>query len=469
MAASTSKGEYLTRVLSGREIEGAHGAGVRPPVTPQVERSVLLNAFRPAQEMSEPRLFAGRTQQVRDVADALQIVGSCPLIYGDRGLGKSSLAVQAQLIAMGDATLLEQLGATSYALPEDRTFLTIFVACSDDVQDTRSLLQLLINAASDVVASDLDSAVTHLVDRKTRRRVSFRVVEAETTKTFERAKSDLKYEELSLSERLQRLVRLLNKNYSSPVLFIVDELDRVRDKAGLASTIKALSSQDLKFMLVGIAQDWSDLLLDHVSLERQIAPVRVPRMQAAELAQIVDLAVDDLQSHGLDISFSSGARKRIVSIAAGFPWFVHVVGQAAVLSGAEDGVNEIDEDRVTRSIRELVRNRFAQHFADAYQRAVRDSVNRELTLRVFAGWRSTDIPTASVYPILRGLGVSNPAVYRGHLAREEYGSVIMTPGYQDRGLIRFRNEMFKQYIFMVPSLYGGVDDRVTRAMGDGAT
>jgi len=38
--------------------------------------------------------------------------------------------------------------------------------------------------------------------------------------------------------------------------------------------------------------------------------------------------------------------------------------------------------------------------------------------------------------------------------------VILTPGYQDRGLIRFRNEVFRQYVNMVPSLFPGVDARV---------
>ena len=42
--------------------------------------------------------------------------GSCPLIYGDRGLGKTSLALQTQLIATGGQELLHQIDANDHAL-----------------------------------------------------------------------------------------------------------------------------------------------------------------------------------------------------------------------------------------------------------------------------------------------------------------------------------------------------------------
>jgi Cdc6-like AAA superfamily ATPase len=456
---ATSKGAYLTNVLASRE-----GRELRPSLRPLPSRAVLLNAFRPAQEISDPKLFAGRAQQVKELADALQVSGSCPLIYGDRGLGKSSLAVQGQLIAMGDSELLTQIKAPGYVIPDQDSYLTFYVSCSDEVRDVSALIQLLINAAEDVTAvHSTDRKANQLVDRKTRRRLALRFFETETTKTYEVEKQRLSYEQLSLPERLQRITRLLRQTYGCRVLFIIDELDRVRDKSGLASLAKATSTDDLKFVLVGIAQDWSDLLLDHASLERMISPIHVPRMQAPELAQIIDLAVSRLQEAGLPHRFDPAARTKLVRIAGGFPWFVHVLGQAALMAAMDNGEDVVSEARVTMSMRDMVSNRFAQRFADAYQKAVRDSVNREKVLRVLAAWHSPDIPTSAVYPVLRTLGVSNPAVYRGQLSRDEYGPVITTPGFQDRGLIRFRNAMFKQYIFMVPSLYRGVDQQVTEA------
>jgi len=72
--------------------------------------TVLLNAFTPAKEVDDPEFFAGRAAQVVQLTDALHVIGSCPIIYGNRGLGKTSLAVQIRYIAAGDDTLLESLG-----------------------------------------------------------------------------------------------------------------------------------------------------------------------------------------------------------------------------------------------------------------------------------------------------------------------------------------------------------------------
>ncbi len=243
-----SRGRYVANVLAHRAQR--QDLAPRPPQTGVVRRAMYLNAFRPAQELTDPRCFAGREVQVRELADALQKVGSCPLVFGDRGLGKSSLAVQAQLIAMGDDHLLAKIGASHLVLPEDATFLVLFVTCSDAVRDVDALLQLIINAAEDVVpAADDHARPTHLVDRKTSRRVSFKIFEGETARTYATGAERLGFESLSLSERLQRVVRLLSESYMTPVLVIIDELDRLRDKSGLGSLIKALSTEDLKFLL----------------------------------------------------------------------------------------------------------------------------------------------------------------------------------------------------------------------------
>ena len=246
MASHTSKGEYLTRILSRKREVVRPAAFPRPPRHAGINRAMVLNAFSPAQELDEPSRFAGRRAQVLALADALQTKGSVPLIFGDRGLGKSSLAVQGQLIAMGDDALLRHLGAMSHTVPLDRAYLTVFVACSDEISEVGELLQALINAAEDVVPSDeTGKQPTFLVDKSRRTKVSLKLFEAETTKRFGAAKERITFESLSLPEKLQRITRTLNETYDAPVLYIIDELDRMSDKKGLASVIKRLSTDYL--------------------------------------------------------------------------------------------------------------------------------------------------------------------------------------------------------------------------------
>jgi hypothetical protein len=304
-----------------------------------------------------------------------------------------------------------------------------------------------------------------LVDRTTRRKLTLKVVELESTKRYQTESARLSYQDLNREEKLVQLCELLGNAYRQPVLFIIDELDRMQTTKGLASFLKAASGPNLKFMLVGIASNISEMLDDHQSLERRLVSINVPIMTRSELRQIVTQAMKYLDERQLVFEFTEDATNRLARVAAGFPWFVHVLGQASLVEVSDRGETIIQEVDIARAVVGVVENRFAQQFADMYQNAVRDSAPREMTLRAFAKWTAADIPTSEIYKILRAREVSirNPSMYRGHLCRDEFGGLLFTPAFQKRGLVRFRNEMFKAYVRLRPSIYNGTDERVNEA------
>jgi Cdc6-like AAA superfamily ATPase len=262
--------------------------------------NLLTNAFHPGKELDDPGLFAGRSHQVIQLAQALHTEGSCPIIYGDRGLGKSSLALQAQRIAMGDVELLQDQGAPQWTFGEEDSYLAFYVPCSDAIQNTEAILQRLINSLSNVQLDNPSApSARELIDRTTRKRVSFKIFEAETLRRYQPRQSEPSYARLTVEEQLLGMVTRLNETLGHNILLIVDELDRVRDTNGLASFIKIASSEQLKFLLVGIGQNISHLLSDHQSLERIAVPVEVPRMTRDELNQIVHRSMTRLQEQGL--------------------------------------------------------------------------------------------------------------------------------------------------------------------------
>jgi len=429
-----------------------------------LSRNAVLNAFSPAQEVTEPELFAGRAEQVKALSDALRTAGSCPVIYGDRGLGKTSLAIQAQRIAMGEGQLLHELSADDRILSEEETFLTFFVTCADDVLNFMDLQQRILNSFRSFIAQDVESGDRRvLVDRQTRRKLSFKFFETEVTNKYDQRADQLREQDFNLTELIQREAELLVDCYGQRILVIIDELDRVKDVSGLASFLKALSGDQLKFVLVGIGQSLSDLDLDHPSIERHLWAVSVPRMTGAELNDIIDRALMKLESLGHDYAFDASARRRLAKAAGGFPWFVHVIGQRALILALQSDANVVSGPLITSAINGLVRDRFAQRFKDTYQRAVRDSMHREIVLRTFAAWPDSDIPTAIIYGTAKSLLVLNPTVYKGHLCSPDYGAPLMVPGFQERGLVRFRDEMFKQYVNLTPSLFQEVSSRVFSA------
>lgn len=418
-------------------------------------------------EVDDPDRFAGRERQVRALTDALHIEGSVPLIYGHRGLGKSSLALQLMRIAMGDIQLLSHFSADHLALDASEEFLIFYVTCTDAVTNLDQLLQVMINSIESIELASAGDAgqATQLVDRTTRRKLTLKVFELESTRRFQAEAGRLTYQELNLEEKLLQLCDVLSSAYGQPILFIIDELDRVKLTSGLASFLKAASGPQLKFLLVGIASSIADLLADHQSLDRRLVPVQLPLMPKTELKQIIMQAEVYLAERGVQLRFTDDAKSRLAAVASGFPWFVHVLGQACVLDASDRGQSIIQETDVARALISVVDNRFAQQFADQYQAAVRDSYPREIALRAFAKWTAADIPTKEIYKVVRRAdpSITNASTYRGHLFRDEYGAVLFNPTFQARGLVRFRNEMFKAYVRLRPSIYQDADKRVDEA------
>jgi hypothetical protein len=217
-------------------------------------------------------------------------------------------------------------------------------------------------------------------------------------------------------------------------------------------------------LLIGIASNLAELLADHQSLERRLVPVPVPLMDYDELCQIVTGAEAVLHNEGLKYRFSSEAKNQLAQVAAGFPWFVHVLGQAALAEVAASARGVVQKPDIIDATESLINNRFAQQFSDMYQNAVRDSAAREMVLRSFAEWREVDIPTSEIYRMLKDkLRVTNPSTYKGHLCSVEYGDILFSPIFQARGLVRFRNEVFKAYVRMRRSIFTDVDIKVSAA------
>ena len=101
----------------------------------------LQNVFTPAAAIEDSQRFSGRQEQLEKISLALQSEGTQIVIYGDRGVGKSSLARQLSALARGDQTLIDRLTLKPHKLPD---YLVISLECDDSVGDVRSLILRLL-------------------------------------------------------------------------------------------------------------------------------------------------------------------------------------------------------------------------------------------------------------------------------------------------------------------------------------
>ncbi len=276
-----------------------------------IQRSGVREIFTPHKPINSVELFLGRTAEVRALIEHLSTPGQHALLFGDRGVGKSSLANIAS-----DLLLKNIISGHFFKKLCDSTdnFRTIF---SEPLAKAGVNLSLIESEYRDAESSKGDVRVFGFggeINRTTE------------NKSKERGVS---YEVDSPSWVASRLSKLNG-------LLLVDELDALRDAADrhkIAELIKQLSDEGsgFKIMLVGIAETGADLTDGHRSIERCLRETRLNRMSDEELKQIIEKG-----EKSLGLKFTPQAKKRIVSVSSGYPHFTHLLA----LKSAEDAISE---------------------------------------------------------------------------------------------------------------------------------
>ncbi|TMA32025.1 MAG: ATP-binding protein [Deltaproteobacteria bacterium] len=288
----------------------ARGQQGQAPLSPEE----IPEVFNPAAPTTRRDSFAGRTEQLAQIVDVVAQRGQHAVVYGERGVGKTSLAV----VATG-------------ALVE-RRILALRVNC-DGSDDFVSIWRKVVREAQ--------------MGRPLPPVVGIRELLTEATAS---AGSLLAATHVTVDVVRQALQIL---SHPAPIVVVLDEFDRlehVRTKRLFADTIKALSDHIVlaTVIFVGVAETPEMLLGEHRSIERGLRAIHVPRMSAAELAVIVRLGFGKLQ-----MSIADDAVARIGELSDGFPYHAHSLGllasREAIRSG-QGAVQVVHVDRVAPQV-----------------------------------------------------------------------------------------------------------------------
>mgnify|MGYP001071798843 CR=1 FL=1 len=400
------------------------------------------NVFTPALEVQDIERFAGRERELTALVNALQSDGAQLVLYGQRGIGKSSLARVLIRLATNDKEVLERVKIKPYI---EFDYLPVYLACDDSIQSIDALLMRLL--------SDEQALASWL---------PYKVVERSSSDE-RNAKLNVKILELgggsgsSITERRQEIDSDVFSAFSNAcrsvvtsgvaargLLIVIDEFDRIRDRTGLASLLKSLGPEGVTFALVGVATTIQDLISEHESVARQLADgaIHVEPMSYAELGEIIDRAMKAL---GEKYSFEGPARKWIVSIARGHPYIVHLVAKHALLNAIGKGASAVTEKMARDAMEEIALKGSAPIQETLYKTAIGHSYIREAVLKRFAQETQDEIHTTNLYQDLaRTLGIDSSAisVYVGQLASDKHGAVLIKT--RDR-YYRFGDSLFKAY------------------------
>ena len=261
----------------------------------------LGTVFSPAAPVNETTLFAGRQQQLQELSDAVNQRGMHAVLFGERGVGKTSLAnVLPQFLNLAGVT---GLVVSRVNCDSADSFASLWQKTLREIQLSRQIPMAGFGAPSRMADDTLDSLLPP-----------------------EPSPEDIRY-------TLQRL--------GISLLLVMDEFDRLQDENVsrlMADTIKALSdhSVNVTIALVGVADTVDGLLKEHQSIDNCLVQVQMPRMSLPELADILYKGLSQL---GMGIEDS--ASEFITYLSHGLPHYTHLLGLASGRAALVDGQMDI--------------------------------------------------------------------------------------------------------------------------------
>ena len=372
------------------------------------DKSVKL--FEPTSPIDQEKFFAGRLKQVNALLKSVCQKGEHSIIFGERGVGKSSLA-----------NIIE-----GKVPPQSSKLLFVKQNC----RPGDSYFDVWGNALYDFQ----DESENNIAD-------SLR----EETRGFV----------------VNKILESLNK--ATQYVFIFDEFDRVASqdvKCSMADTIKHFSDYptNITIIIVGVGFSISELFGAHPSIERCCQQIPMNRMSAEENSQII---LDRLPEIG--IKCPDNLISELVAFAQGFPGFVHLLGREAVLSAISDKrrlINSLDlanavkegEDKAQESLRRL--------FDEATYSAKKNKYKEVLLACALAkkndlGLFSPSDVTPELEKIYKNTGEFSKSIKISHFARhlaafcdDDRGPVLRKTGKAKRFQYQFLNAPFQPYVKM---------------------
>lgn len=271
-------------------------------------RAKLRDAFTPSQPVADRRFFAGREEVLRSVIRSIEDQRLHVVLYGERGIGKTSL-----------------LHVLTQAAAEAR-YIVVYTSCGanskfdETFRAAAAEIPLLFHSGYSPTAAEAEKGST-LAD----------LLPAEP-----------------LTPR--KFGELASKLTGTRVLIILDEFDRVDSGAfrrDVAELIKNLSDRlgRVQLVLAGVAADLTELVEHIPSIRRNIFALRVPKMTETEVLQIVGNGERET-----DLKFDPDASASVVTVARGSPYLASLLCHHAGHAALDDGRNVIASGDVARAV-----------------------------------------------------------------------------------------------------------------------
>jgi Cdc6-like AAA superfamily ATPase len=381
----------------------------------KTEKLEILNeVFHPRQPITSKDLFFGRMQQADDIVDAVSEPGQHVVLYGERGVGKTSLANVIEERYSGAIT-------SKFSCSSSHTFKKIWQGIFN---------RILVIQEKDGVGFIPHKVTSHL----------------QLDMFLSKDEHDIDYNDiLNVLERLKE-----------PVLFIFDEFDNVDAnsvRSQFADTIKALSDNapNVTVVIVGVSDNVSDLIGHHPSLARCLKQVRLPLMSPDELIQIIRYGI---RAIGIDIN--AVVEKDIVEFSQGFPHYTHLLSKYAARSAILRDSNKIERGDFLVAIDSAIEDAH-ESIRSSYEKAVMtrkdDAIYKEVLYACAntkidenGTFKATDIQRSLSEILRRDVKLQSYSYHLGTLCQTERGAILQRVGSKNNFRYKFKNPLLKAFV-----------------------
>ena len=255
----------------------------------------LKKHLRPSSPIDSFENLYGRDRQLDQIKQAIYSPGRHVFIYGDRGVGKTSLAKTA---------------AYKHH-PADGE--PVFVACG-------------LGTSFESLIRDIVDQIKHRAGLSPARDITKTTIGIKGLgyeRTIEKqigAASDIR----DVNTATEAL-RALCAQKTERAVVVIDEFDQLKnrdDQQHFAELIKQLGDQTVNLAIIfcGIGKSLDDLLASHGSSYRYLEGIELPRLHVSGRWEIIDRS-----ANALGLAINQDSRFRISAISDGFPHYVHLV------------------------------------------------------------------------------------------------------------------------------------------------
>lgn len=375
------------------------------------------HTYTPASPIEIKGLFAGRHMQLKKVVSFISQKGYHTIIYGDRGVGKTSFSNIIKLLFENPTSQVAKISCNS-----DGTYESLWHSVFSELTITYEIAQDMIGFNNKTTHKEQKIALSRLISK----------------------------DQIDIKSILNLLKSL------GQAIIILDEFDRLDsekfNKRLFADTLKAISDSlpAITLIIVGVSEDVNSLIQEHESIERNIGQIHMPAMSPLEIEEIVKKG-----EQPLGMTFHNDVVQKIIELSSGYPHFTQALCYHAATEAIYNAKQIIDmadlnvaiqktidgaHESLTNSYRIATLATQANIFADVLYAASLVQTDE------YGYFQANDLEKILSKLLRKKMKVNNFTFHLGKFCIEERGEILKVTGSRNRHRYKFKNPLMRAFI-----------------------